>query len=100
MVDVNAPIKHSKKNLNSVKAAVQSVSAQHSQVINALGGVNALASVILGAISVGMITVGQAASKVENALQKTVPLVIQMLSKTAGLGNLRATIEKILQKLT
>jgi Flp pilus assembly pilin Flp len=93
MSNLNAPIKNSKNNLSSVKAAVQSVHAQHSQVVNALAGV------ILGVISVGMITVGQAAAKVESALKKALPAVIQMLSQLSGLGNFRVTIQKILLKL-
>jgi hypothetical protein len=99
MSNLNAPIKNSKKNLSSVKAAVQNVHAQHSQVVNALGGVNALAGVILGVISAGMITVGQAAAMIESALKKALPAVIQMLSQFVGMGNFRATIQKILLKL-
>lgn len=99
MANLNSPIKHSSKNLFAVKAAVQSVYPQHPQAVQIMGGVNTLASVILGVISVGSITVGQAAAKVESALLKMFPLILQMLNSLAGLGGARETLEKILKKL-
>lgn len=102
MFNANAPIKNSKKNLPSVKAAVQSVSAQHQQAVQAMGGVNALASVILAAISVGMITAGQAF----NAVAKTMPhLLLAMMQMMQSMQNAqqaecKTAIQKILKQLT
>jgi hypothetical protein len=102
MFNANAPIKNSKKNLPSVKAAVQSVSAQHQQAVQAMGGVNALAGVILGVISVGPVTAGQAFNAVSKTMPNMFPAMMQMMQTmhNAMQADCRATLQKILKLLT
>lgn len=105
MINLNAPIKNSKKNLHSAKAAVQSVSAQHQQAVQAMGGVNALAGVILGVISVGMITVGQSFHAIAKTMPHIFPAMLQMqmqmmqMMQSAASEDCRAALHKILKQL-
>ncbi len=99
MSNLNAVIKTSSKNIFAVKAAVQTVSVQHPWAVQVMGGVAALSNVILAVITAGTYTVGQAASKVEQALQKTMPVVIQMMNQTLGLGGCGTVLQKILKQL-
>ncbi len=101
MSNLNAPIKNSKKNLSSVKAAVQSVSAQHQQAVQTMGGVNALAGVILGVVSVGMITVGQAFSAIAKTMPHIFPAMMQMMNmmQNAAQAESRTALQKILKQL-
>jgi hypothetical protein len=97
-MNLSTPIKASKKNFNSVKAAVQAVHASHAQAISAMGGVVALSNVILAAIlALPMATIGSVANAVEKALSKTVPLAAGFLANLVGC---RSAIRKILELLT
>ena len=99
-MNLNKPILNSKKNLNSVKAAVLLVQAQKSQAIQLMGGVTVLSNIVLAAISFGSVTVGQAADRVEQGLAKAIPMTISFLNNLLGLGGCRAVILKILNNLT
>ncbi len=97
-MNLSTPIKASKKNYNSVKAAVQAVNASHAHAISAMGGVVALSNVILAAIlALPMATIGSAANAIEKALSKSLPVVTTFLANLVGC---RSAIRKILELLT
>lgn len=102
MFNANAPIKQSKKNLPSVKAAVQSVQAQHHQAVQVMGGVNALAGVILGVISAGMVTAGQAFNAVAKTMPHMLLAMMQMMQsmQNAQQAECKTALQKILKQLT
>lgn len=99
-MNLNKPILNSKKNLNSVKGAVLLVQAQKPQAIQLMGGVTVLSNIVLAAISLGAVTVGQAADRVEQGLAKAIPMTISFLNNLLGLGGCRQVILKILNYLT
>ncbi len=99
-MSLNKPILSSKKNLNSVKTAVLLVKGQNPQAIQLMGGVNVLSNIVLVAISLGSVTVGQAADRVEQGLAKAIPMTISFLNNLLGLGGCRAVILKILNYLS
>jgi hypothetical protein len=96
----NKLIPNSKKNLNSVKAAVRLVHAQKPQAIQLMGGVTVLSKTVLAAISFGSVTVGQAADRVEQGLAKTIPMTTSFLNNLVGLGGCRTVILKIFNYVT
>jgi hypothetical protein len=99
-MSLNKLILSSKKNLNSVKTAVILVQGPNPQAIQLMGGVNVLSNIVLAAISLGSVTVGQAADRVEQGLAKAIPMTISFLNNLLGLGGCRAVILKILNHLT
>jgi len=99
-MNLNQPIHPAKKNFTAVKSAVQTVQVQHPYPIQAMGGVNAVVTAVLGAVALMNVTVGQAAAAVEKALAKTIAITIPLLANLVGLGDVRTTIQKILARLT
>ncbi len=98
----NAKIKSSKKNLPSIALAVQTVRGQHPQAVQMMGGVNALAALILGVVSAGMITVGQALQAIGKAMPHIFPAMLQMLQtiQNAAKEDCRVALMQILQLLS
>lgn len=99
-MNLNKPIHNSKKNLNSVKAAVLLVQGQRPQAIQLMGGVTVVSNLVLAAISFGTVTVGQAADRVEQGLAKAIPMTLSVLNNLLGLGGCREVILKILNHLS